>query len=159
MLISSAGVFFPPALRLCCVWKYIHLNSGSFRRSTQKRLLPSFQNLFSPSVINNPPAFAVTWCSQRRHYAAITSSGCRQARCVMAEMELLLLHKSDLVRRNSTPPHSFNCEDHFVIFWYSWKFSRSGFHSSAAAGAPWIKLPSSRVTAGPTELQRLEMLN
>lgn len=69
-----------------------------------------------PSLINNPAAFSVTPCSQRRHYAAITSAGSTQALCVMVEMELLLLHKSDLVRRNSTPPHSFNCEDHFFIF-------------------------------------------
>lgn len=89
-----------------------------FTRAKHTEAAPSF--LPKPSsphpLINNPTAFSVTPCSQRRHYAAITGAGSTQALCVMAEMELLLLHKSDLVRRNSTPPHLLNCEDHFFIF-------------------------------------------
>lgn len=103
-----------------------------FARAKHTEAAPSFlpsKTFFPPSLINNPAAFSVTPCSQRRHYAAITSAGSTQALCVMVEMELLLLHKSDLVRRNSTPPHSFNCEDHFFIF---------ATRGSSAAPVPFI---------------------
>lgn len=129
MVISSAGVFFfPSAATLACL-KGRPFEFGSAQAKHTEAApssLSCFQSLFFTSIINNHTTFGtVTPCTQRRHYAAITSAGSTRALYVAAEMELLLLHKSDLVRRNSTPVHLFNCERQICHFSYSRKFCPS----------------------------------